>query len=78
MKVVIMLWFLMSMKSVVRFLAAYDRVMVLAFVFLQWHYRVDLFGGLAVAAVVLLIHIWHRRDSAQNRSKLRSVLILNL
>jgi len=65
----IVLWFLKSMKSVVRFLVAYDTLMVFAIVFLQWHYLADLFGGLAVAAAALIVHIRYSRVSSDSYDK---------
>jgi hypothetical protein len=52
----IVLWFLRSMKSMVRVLVIYDTIMLFAIVFLQWHYLVDFMGGVLVAVIAIKIH----------------------
>jgi hypothetical protein len=52
----IVLWFLRSMKVVVRFLLVYDFLMIFSIVLLQWHYLIDLIGGALVAIIVVKIH----------------------
>ena len=55
----IVLWFLRSMKIVVRLLLAYDFLMIFSIVLLQWHYLVDLIGGAMVAIIAVKIHQLH-------------------
>jgi len=62
------LWFLRSMKTVARVLIVYDALMVFSIVLLQWHYVVDLFGGVAVAVIAIKVH-----NSYLKRSTVRTV-----
>jgi PAP2 superfamily len=51
----IVLWFLRHWKRMVGILLAYDAIMVVAILLLEWHYAVDLIGGVVVAALAILI-----------------------
>lgn len=55
----IVLWFLRRWKRAALALIAYDAVLVPVILLLEWHYFVDMLGGVAVAAVV----IWIMRDT---------------
>lgn len=52
----IVLWFLRFMKRVFWALAAYDFLMLFSIIFLQWHYLVDLLGGLFVALIAIKVY----------------------
>ena len=52
---VIAMWFMRSWRRVFWFLAAYTCVLSCAVVILEWHYALDVLGGLAVAAIALAI-----------------------
>jgi len=49
----IVLWFLRRWKRMVAVLAVYDVFLVPAILMLEWHYFVDMLGGIAIAAVVI-------------------------
>jgi hypothetical protein len=51
----IAMWFMRSWRRVFSCLAAYTCVLAVAVVILEWHYAVDVLGGLAVAAIALAI-----------------------
>ncbi len=57
----IVLWFLRRWKRMVAVLAVYDVFLVPAILMLEWHYFVDMLGGIAIAAVV----IWIVGDTAK-------------
>jgi len=44
------------MKRVFWALAAYDFLMLFSIIFLQWHYLVDLLGGLFVALIAIKVY----------------------
>jgi PAP2 superfamily len=60
----IVLWFLRSMKTVVRSLLAYDFLMIFSTVLLQWHYLVDLIGGALVAIIAIKLHQLQTRKTS--------------
>ncbi len=49
----IVLWFLRHSKRVVASLVAYDALLVPAILMLEWHYFVDMLGGIVIAVVVI-------------------------
>ena len=51
----IVAWFLRHWKRMVGMLLAYDVIMVIAILLLEWHYAVDLIGGVVVAGLAILI-----------------------
>jgi len=51
----IVLWFLRRWKRAVALFAAYDVLLVASILILEWHYFVDVPGGIAIAAVVIWI-----------------------
>ncbi len=51
----IVMWFLRRWKRMVAVLAVYDALLIVAILFLEWHYLVDIFGGVLVAAVAIAI-----------------------
>jgi hypothetical protein len=50
---VIAMWFMRHWRPVFWFLAAYSCIVAAALIILEWHYVVDIPGGLAVAALAL-------------------------
>jgi len=50
----IVAWFLRHRKRMLAILLSYDVIMVAAILLLEWHYAVDLIGGVVVAAVAVL------------------------
>lgn len=54
----IVMWFLRPWKRIVTALTAVNVVLVAAILLLEWHYFVDVLGGVAVAAMALLIVNW--------------------
>jgi hypothetical protein len=51
----IVLWFLRRWKRMVIILAAYDVLLVASILLLEWHYVVDLIGGVVVAGIAIAI-----------------------
>jgi hypothetical protein len=49
----IAIWFLRRWKRIVIVLAAYDVLLIAAIILLEWHYLVDIVGGVLVAAVAI-------------------------
>jgi PAP2 superfamily len=47
----IVMWFLRRWKRMLLVLCAYDALLIVAILFLEWHYLVDLVGGLLVASL---------------------------
>ena len=52
---IIVAWYLRKWRRMLLFLIAYDVLLIPAILLLEWHYLVDIFGGVAVA--VLAIHL---------------------
>jgi PAP2 superfamily len=63
----IVMWFLRFSKRIVIILAAYDVLLIVAIVLLEWHYVVDVLAGVAVAVVAIALidgqELWRRRNS---------------
>lgn len=51
----VVMWFLRPWRRMVLALAAYDLLLLAAIVLLEWHYIVDIFGGVLVAALAILV-----------------------
>src|SRR5579884_1887278 len=51
----IVLWFLRRWKRITLFLLAYDVILVGAILLLEWHYFVDLIGGILIAALAIAV-----------------------
>lgn len=51
----ISLWFLRRYRRMVAVLGAYDLLLIPAILLLEWHYFLDIFGGIAVAAAVVWV-----------------------
>jgi hypothetical protein len=58
----IVLWFLRPWKRMVYCLLIYDLLLIPSILLLEWHYAVDLIGGVAVATIAVLLnnHIQRR------------------
>ncbi|HEV2423998.1 MAG TPA: phosphatase PAP2 family protein [Terriglobia bacterium] len=54
----IVMWFLRPWKRVLAVLAGVNAVLVSAILLLEWHYLVDILGGVAVAALAVLLVNW--------------------
>lgn len=71
----IALWFLRRWKRIVIVLAAYDILLIAAIVLLEWHYVVDMIGGVLVAAVAIAavdgheFWIWMTRRQATEQKR---------
>jgi hypothetical protein len=52
---IVVLWFLRKWPRMVAILLAYDVLLVAAIILLEWHYFVDLLGGVAVAGTAVLV-----------------------
>jgi hypothetical protein len=62
----IVIWFLRRWKRIVIFLIAYDLLLIPSILLLEWHYVVDLIGGVAVASMA----IWLNERRANNATGL--------
>jgi hypothetical protein len=51
----IVMWFLPRWKKMLVALCAYDVLLIVAILFLQWHYLVDILGGVLVAGLAIVI-----------------------
>lgn len=51
----IVLWFVRQWKRPAILLLAYDIVLILSIILLEWHYIIDLVGGIAVACAALVV-----------------------
>jgi hypothetical protein len=52
----IVLWFMRRWKRIVLCLVAYDLILVPAILLLEWHYVIDLLGGVVVAVIAILLN----------------------
>jgi len=52
---VIALWYLRKFKRIIPLLIAYDILLIASILILNWHYFVDILGGIVVAAVAVLL-----------------------
>jgi hypothetical protein len=53
---IIVLWFMRRWKRIVLFLTLYDIILIPAILLLEWHYIVDLIGGIVVAVIAIFIN----------------------
>ena len=63
----VVLWFVRRWKRIAIALALYDLILIPAILLLEWHYVVDLFGGVLVAAAAITLNggqIFHFRRKA--------------
>jgi hypothetical protein len=51
----IVMWFLRRWKRILIALSVYNTVLIVAILFLEWHYLIDIIGGVLVAAVAIAI-----------------------
>jgi hypothetical protein len=68
----IVMWFLRRWRRVVVILCAYDAILIVSILLLEWHYLVDIIGGVLVAGVVILItdgsavrNLWTKQACAE-------------
>jgi PAP2 superfamily len=68
----IVMWFLRRWKRIVAVLVAYDVLLVIAIVLLEWHYFVDILAAVPVAGIAIAItdfsglRNWWRRNEIEN------------
>src|SRR5260370_40944597 len=68
----IVMWFLRRWKRIVAVLAAYDVLLVIAIVLVEWHYFVDLLAAVPVAGIAIAItdfsglRNWWGRNEIEN------------
>ena len=59
----VVMWFLRRWKPIVAVLAAYDVLLVVAIILLEWHYVVDIIAGVLVAGIAIAAvnggELWH-------------------
>jgi hypothetical protein len=68
----IVMWFLRRWKRMLIALCAYDAVLIVAILLLEWHYVVDLIGGVVVAGISIAAtnySTW-RSDSIRHNSEM--------
>jgi PAP2 superfamily len=68
---IIVLWFMRRWKRVVLCLVAYDIILIPAILLLEWHYVVDLLGGIAVALIAILVNHFSDEPSKQKQAAAR-------
>jgi hypothetical protein len=51
----IVMWFLRRWKRMLVFLCAYDCLLIVSILLLEWHYLVDIIGGILVAGIAIAI-----------------------
>jgi len=51
----IVMWFLRRWKRMLIFLCAYDCLLIVSILLLEWHYLVDIIGGILVAGIAIAI-----------------------
>jgi len=51
----IVLWFLRSYRRILVVLAVYDLCLIPTILLLEWHYAVDILGGILIAAFAIYI-----------------------
>jgi membrane-associated phospholipid phosphatase len=49
------MWFLRRWKRMLIVLCAYDALLIVSILLLEWHYLVDIIGGVLVAAISIAI-----------------------
>jgi hypothetical protein len=65
---IIVLWFMRHWKRIVLCLVVYDMILIPAILLLEWHYVVDLLGGIAVAFIAIFINRFPKNDRAHGLS----------
>ncbi|MGH9498325.1 MAG: phosphatase PAP2 family protein [Terriglobales bacterium] len=66
----VVMWFLRPWRRVLAALAAYDLLLLVAIVLLEWHYVVDIFAGVLVAGVAILVIDGHAALQAASVMKM--------
>lgn len=61
----VVMWFLRRWKRIVAVLAAYDMLLLVAIILLEWHYVVDIIAGVLVAGLAIAVvdgsELWRNR-----------------
>lgn len=70
----VVLWFLRRWKRMVLCLVIYDVLLIPAILLLEWHYVVDLFGGVAVAALAIAVNYGWKKQEGLERAGLLALL----
>src|SRR5437867_8586403 len=64
----IVLWFLRRWKRIVFCLVLYDIVLIPAILLLEWHYVVDLLGGILIAVLAIVLNRTGAKAAARDSS----------
>jgi hypothetical protein len=68
-KPLLLIWFLRPWKRVVYVLSGYSVLLVVAIILLEWHYVVDIFAGVMIALIAILLvdgrELWGRKRSSE-------------
>ncbi|MGH9516518.1 MAG: phosphatase PAP2 family protein [Terriglobales bacterium] len=68
---IIVLWFMRRWKRIVLCLVVYDIILIPAILLLEWHYIIDLLGGVGVALIAIFINHFPDERSKQDQSGAR-------
>jgi hypothetical protein len=68
---VIVLWFMRRWKRIVLCLVVYDIILIPAILLLEWHYVVDLLGGIALALIAIFVNHFPDERSKQKQAAAR-------
>jgi hypothetical protein len=60
----ISIWFLREWRRIFTILAAFDVLLGVSIILLEWHYIVDLFAGVLVAALAVAAEAWFRKTQS--------------
>ena len=58
----ISIWFLREWRRVIMILAVFDMLLVASILLLEWHYIIDLFAGVLVAALAVAAEAHFQKD----------------
>jgi PAP2 superfamily len=71
----IVAWYLRRWRRMLIFLLAYDILLVPAILLLEWHYLVDIFGGIIIAAIAIQLNRQaESRFATQSESRVAEVI----
>jgi hypothetical protein len=68
---IIVAWFMRRWKRIVLCLVVYDIVLIPAILLLEWHYVIDLLGGIAVAVIAISVNRFPDEPYEQKQSGAR-------
>jgi hypothetical protein len=69
----IVMWFLRRWKRILVVLAAYDVLLVIAIILLEWHYFVDILAAVPVAGIAIAITDWSAFRDLWRTTKTKSI-----